>query len=109
MNSGYSSPYSVKPDSTPIQQSLNTDDQKAKYKEEEKTQKAPPELPFELDRITEVLGDTFVSLAQLRQMLKNASASDSIDQLGVNKIVEKIDIVNEIILAIPEDLDILKI
>ncbi len=36
MNSGYSSPYSVRPDNTPIQQILNTDDQQAKYKEDEK-------------------------------------------------------------------------
>ena len=69
MNSGYSSPYSVRPDNTPIQQILNTDDQQAKYKEDEKNQKAPPELPFELDRITEVLGNTFVSLADLHRRI----------------------------------------
>ena len=45
MNSGYSSPYSVKPDTSPIQQSLNTDSQQRMYKEEEKNQKSPPTLP----------------------------------------------------------------
>ena len=108
MNNG-NNPYSTGIANKNISLSLDSSTQMPKYRDDDKRAIAPPILPHELNEIIEVLGNTFVSLAQLRQMLKNASASDSIDQLGVNKIVEKIDIVNEIILAIPEDLDILKI
>ena len=107
MNNG-NNPYSTGIANKNISHSLDSSTQMPKYKDDERAI-APPILPHELNEIIEVLGNTFVSLAQLRQMLKNASASDSIDQLGVNKIVDKIDTVNEIILAIPEDLDILKI
>lgn len=108
MNNG-NNPYSTGIANKNITHSLDSSTQMPRYKDDDERAIAPPILPHELNEIIEVLGNTFVSLAQLRQMLKNASASDSIDQLGVNKIVEKIDIVNEIILAIPEDLDILKI
>tara|TARA_R110001606_G_scaffold359175_1_gene510984 strand:+ start:257 stop:586 length:330 start_codon:yes stop_codon:yes gene_type:complete len=104
MNSGYSSPYSVRPDNTPIQQILNTDDQQAKYKEDEKNQKAPPELPFELDRITEVLGNTFVSLADLHRMLNNVKENGSVDKNNIEELQEKIDRINNLILELPKDI-----
>lgn len=104
MNSGYSSPYSVRPVSTPIQQTLNTDDQKAKYKEDEKNQKAPPELPFELDRITEVLGNTFVSLADLHRMLNNVKENGSVDKDNIEELQGKIDRINNLILELPKDI-----
>ena len=72
-------------------------------------QKADKQLPHELARITELLGNTFISLSQLRTMLDLAVQNKELDQLGVNKIKDKIDKVNEIILDIPEDLDILGI
>mgnify|MGYP000002873412 CR=1 FL=1 len=104
MNSGYSSPYSIKPDTAPIQQSLNTNGQKAMYKEEEKNQKAPPELPFEIDRITEVLGDTFVSLANLHRMLGNVKDNGSVDEDNVEELQGKIDKINNLILELPKDI-----
>ena len=104
MNSGYSSPYSTRPDTTPIQQILNTDDQQAKYKEDEKNQKAPPELPFELDRITEVLGNTFVSLADLHRMLNNVKENESVDKANVEELQGNIDKINNLILELPKDI-----
>lgn len=104
MNSGYSSPYSTKPDTAPIQQSLNTDSQQAKYKEDEKNQKAPPELPFELDGITEVLGNTFVSLANLHRMLGNVKSNGSVDKDNVKELQDKIDKINNLILELPKDI-----
>ncbi|MDB4395982.1 hypothetical protein N9Z65_00020 [bacterium] len=104
MNSGYSSPYSVKPDTTPIQQTLNTAGQQAKYKEEEMYQKAPPELPFELDHITATLGDTFVSLAELHRMLGNVKGNDSVDEDAVEEIQGKIDRINNLILELPQNI-----
>ena len=108
MNNGYY-PYSTGIASSPIDKQLGVDIQIAKYKDDEKMQKADKQLPHELARITELLGNTFVSLSQLRSMLELAVQNKELDQLGVNKIKEKIDKVNEIILDIPEDLDILGI
>tara|TARA_R110002124_G_C8515120_1_gene475667 strand:- start:59 stop:385 length:327 start_codon:yes stop_codon:yes gene_type:complete len=108
MNNGYY-PYSTGIASSPIDKQLGVDSQIAKYKDDEKMQKVDKQLPHELARITELLGNTFVSLSQLRSMLELAVQNKELDQLGVNKIKEKIDKVNEIILDIPEDLDILGI
>jgi hypothetical protein len=104
MNSGYSSPYSVKPDTAPIQQSLNTDGQQRMYKEEEKNQKAPPTLPFEVEGITEVLGNTFVSLAELHRMLGNVKENGSVDKDDVEELQGKIDKINNLILELPKDI-----
>tara|TARA_A100000172_G_C2991921_1_gene93144 strand:- start:215 stop:544 length:330 start_codon:yes stop_codon:yes gene_type:complete len=104
MNSGYSSPYSVKPDTTPIQQSLNTQSQQQMYKEDEKNQKAPPTLPFEVDGITEILGNTFVSLANLHRMLSNVKNNDSVEEDNIELLQAKIDKINNLILELPRDI-----
>jgi len=84
---------------------LNTDAQVNKYKEDEANQKAPPILPYELQQIQQLIGDTFVSLAELRAMLTAASNKNGIDSSVIDSINQKIDKVNEILtLEIPEDL-----
>lgn len=104
MNSGYSSPYSIKPNSAPIQHALNTADQQAKYKDEERNQQAPPELPFEINRITEVLGNTFTSLAELHRMLGNVKENKNVDSDNVDNLQGKIDKINNLILELPKDI-----
>tara|TARA_A100001391_G_C4968252_1_gene251928 strand:+ start:46 stop:378 length:333 start_codon:yes stop_codon:yes gene_type:complete len=85
--------------------SLNTDGQIRKYKEDEAKQKAPPILPYELQQIEQLLGDTFVSLAELRGMLDVASSRSGIDSSTLDSINQKIDQINKILtLEIPEDL-----
>ena len=42
-------------------------------------------------------------------MLAVAAQNDEIDKLGINKIIDKVDNANQIVLAISEDLDILKV
>ncbi len=108
MNNGYN-PYNTGVASKPINNQLNIDSQISKYKGEEASQKAPAILPHELDDILTVLGNTFISLTQLSQMLSVASQNEEIDKLGINKIVDKVDKANEIVLAISQDLDILKV
>lgn len=108
MNNGYN-PYNTGVASNPVNNQLNVDSQISKYKEEEASQKAPPILPHELDNILAVLGNTFISLTQLSRMLSVASQNGEIDKLVINKIVDKVDKANEIILAISQDLDILKV
>ena len=97
-------PYSIGPEDNPIQFHMPVVDQIIKYKDDEKFQKAPPILPFELERINEVLGTTFVSLAELRTMLVSASNSEEINKAALSSTISKIDKINELILDIPEDL-----
>jgi len=97
-------PYSIGPEDNPIQFHMPVVDQIIKYKDDEKFQKAPPILPFELERINDVLGTTFVSLAELRTMLVSASNNEEIDKAALSSTISKIDKINELILDIPEDL-----
>ena len=97
-------PYSIGPEDNPIQFHMPVVDQIIKYKDDEKFQKAPPVLPYELERINEVLGDTFVSLAELRTMLVSASNNEEISKAALSSTISKIDKINELILDIPEDL-----
>ena len=97
-------PYSIGPEDNPIQFHMPVVDQINKYKDDEKFQKAPPILPFELERINDVLGATFVSLAELRTMLVSASNNEEINKAALSSTISKIDKINELILDIPEDL-----
>ena len=64
----------------------------------------PPILPFRLEQITQELGNAFVALAELRNMLSSAQKDNNIDDMPIDAIKEKIDKINELILDIPEDL-----
>jgi len=107
-------PYSVNRDDKPINFQMNTSDQVSKYKEDEKNQKASPIVPFDVEAMNSTLGNMFVSLAELRNMLMRLTAQPiegptEVPYNGVNKgavdnITNKIDKINEIILDIPEDL-----
>lgn len=97
-------PYSVGPEDKPINYHMNVQDQMSMYKDNEKQDKAPPVLPYELDRINEVLGSAFVSLAELRNMLARSQASNKTPNGAISQITDKIDKINELILDIPEDL-----
>ena len=96
-------PYSVGPEDNPINFHMNVQDQIDMYKDNEKYQKAPPILPFELEQMNELLGNTFVALAELRNMLSKAKANKNISSGAINQINDKIDKINELI-DIPEDL-----
>ena len=80
----------------------------------ERHQKAPPILPYELNEINEMLGNIFVTLAELRNRLSRVKdqpvqGPTQLPVNGVNKgaidsINNKIDNINKLILDIPEDL-----
>ena len=101
---GPENPYSTTPDDKPIKYQMSVQDQIQKYKTDAKHQKAPLILPYVVDRITEVLGQTFVSLAELRQMLSKAQKTSNIPTQPLDALKEKIDMINELILDIPESL-----
>ena len=54
--------------------------------------------------MNQLLGNTFVSLAELRNMLSKAKESEEISNGAVDHINNKIDKINELILDIPDDL-----
>ncbi len=98
------SPYSTKFNDKPINRHLDTSDQQKKYKDEEKDQKAPPTLPHELEHLTDKLGDTFISLTEIRRMLDNVKNNASVDSDDVKAMQDKIDQINNLILDLPEEL-----
>jgi len=108
MNSGIY-PYSVGIASKNISHDMDASSQINKYKEDESQQKAPPTLPYEFDNVTKVLGDTFTSLTELRNILSRASHNDSISKDNVEVIKQKIDKINELILELPQDLAIISL
>lgn len=97
-------PYSTKFNDKPINQLMDTTDQQKKYKDEEKEQKAPPTLPHELEHITDKMGDTFVSLTEIRRMLDNVKNNASVDDEDVKAMQDKIDQINNLVLELPEQL-----
>ena len=98
------SPYSTKFNDKPINRHMDTSDQQAKYKDEEKTQKADPVLPHELEHLTAKLGDTFISLTEVRRMLDNVKNNASVEDEDVKEMQNKIDQINNLILDLPEQL-----
>ena len=98
------SPYSTKFNDKPINRHMDTSDQQAKYKDEEKTQKADPILPHELENLTDKLGDTFISLTEVRRMLDNVKNNASVEDEDVKEMQDKIDQINNLILDLPEQL-----
>lgn len=103
--SGYS-PYFTGIADKQIALSMDTSGQLMKYKDDEKEQKAPPILPYELETINQLLGNVFVSLAELRTMLISAEGNRDIDARALDRIKGRIEEITQIIvLDIPEDLD----
>ena len=103
MNNGYY-PYSIGVADKQFSRDLDPSGQINKYKEDEKLQKAPPILPYDLDTVQQSLGNAFVSLTQVRAALDIAEGNEEIDYSAIDSIKNKIDEINKIILDIPEDL-----
>ena len=107
MNNGYY-PYSTGIADNPILHAPDTKQQVKNYKEEEKNQKAPPVLPFEIANAVEILGDVFVTLKTLRDQLEAVSRR-GLNQSRVESVKEKIDTINKEILELSQDFDIIKL
>ena len=104
MNAG-NSPYETKPDTKNIRFDQGSQiEQLNRYKQEENGQRADKILPHELQNITNLLGDTFVSLTDIRNMLDTAEQNTELNKHVIDSIKEKIDEINKIVLEIPEDL-----
>ena len=97
-------PYSVGPEDKPINFHMNVQDQISMYKDNEKHQKAPPILPYHLQQMNQLLGDTFTNLVEVRNMLAAAKSNENIAGGVIDNINNKIDQINELLLDIPEDM-----
>ena len=97
-------PYSVGPEDQPINFHMNASDQLSMYKDNEKYEKAPPILPYHLQQINQLLGDTFTNLVEVRNMLAAAKSNENIAGGVIDQINNKIDQINELLLDIPEDM-----
>lgn len=104
MNNGYY-PYEVGPNKSNIKFGYDPRGQLGKYQNDEKLQKAPKILPHEMDNINKFLGDTFISLTHIRNILIAASNNKEISTHALDNIKDKIDEINKIVLEIPEELD----
>ena len=104
MNNG-NSPYSTGVNDKNIKFKQGPQDsQMAKYKQDEHNQRPNKILPHELESITQLLGNTFVSLTDIRNTLDRAQQTKEIDQHVIDNIKNKIDEINKIVLEIPDDL-----
>ena len=104
MNNG-NSPYSTGFNDKNIRLDQGTlADQIAKYKQEEVNHKAEMKLPHELAGIERLLGDTFVSLTTIRNMISHAEQNKEISRHTLDVVKDKIDTINKIVLDIPDDL-----
>ena len=104
MNNG-NSPYSTGFNDKNIKLSQGSvDDQISMYKHDEIKQKSDMVLPHELEGIDKMLGDTFVSLTNIRNKITSAQQNKELNQHVLDNIKEQIDIINKIVLDIPNDL-----
>lgn len=104
MNPG-NSPYETKPNDKNIIYNYDPRGQIGKYKEDEMHQKADKILPHEMSNMVKFLGDTFVSLKSIRDILVAARNNKELNKHAVENINDKIDEVNKIVLDISEELD----
>jgi hypothetical protein len=100
-----SNPYYVGTAKDPINQQMDLSGQERMYKDQEQFQKADSILPHELESIIQVLGNTFVSLADLQRMLENVKQNETVDSKHVGQLQDKIDQINNLILELPEELN----
>jgi len=103
VNNGYY-PYSMGIADKQFSKDLDPARQINKYREDEKMQKAPPILPYDLDTVKQSLGNAFVALTQVRASLEIAQGNNEVNYGAIDSIKEKIDEINKLILDIPEDL-----
>lgn len=100
------SPYKTTFTSALPKPSMDVSTQIARYKEEEKYQKAPPIQPFTLDSSKELLSSMYEKLSMFRQSIEQTSTQNKVNKqalIELNRIIENIG--KEILMDIPEQLD----
>ncbi len=96
-----SNPYQVGVAGSPVLRQGSVEGQINTYKREEDLAKAPEILPEPLDKINPILSNIFVSLLQVRTMLTQAGENPKCNPQKLEKIKERIDLINKEILDLP--------
>ena len=94
-------PYQVGIADSPILQSGSIRDQVKVNKDDEERAKAPPILPDPLEKINPILSTVFVSLVQIREMLKQVAENPTVNKEKIDIMQDKIDTINKEILDFP--------
>jgi len=103
-------PYSIGIAQSPIYNNDNISNGLAIRDEENLKSRAPEILPYALSQITDILGDVFVGLTQIKGMLATAEQDPNVNPHKLQELQELIDDVNQrITINIPEYLELLKV
>lgn len=106
MTKSTTSPYSTQPLSSPIQRDMYVGGQVERYKDDEKTQKAPTILPQALDAANEILSEMYIQLMKFKKIIRKAENEPSLNSGKLEAINMLIDTLGKQILNdIPSELD----
>ena len=95
--------YETKFSTSPVENKLNTDAQMDLYKRDEKTQKAPKILPFELEQNAQrMLGDMTVKLIEFRNMIHRSDISET-DKRAMDELIDTV--ATSLTMTIPKQID----
>lgn len=105
-NTGF--PYSVGVAQAPIMHDNNANAHLNIAAEEEAKSKADPILPYSLEQTNQILGNVFVSMLQIKQIISLAENDPSVNTKHLEDLIQLIDEINQkITIDIPQQLEIL--
>ncbi len=94
--------YETKFSTSPVEHKANTDAQMDLYKRDEKTQKAPKILPFELEDTQQLIGDVTVKMIEFRNKVHSSNISE-VDKKAVDEIID--NIITSLTMTLPRQMD----
>lgn len=95
--------YETKFSTSPIEHKASTDAQMDLYKRDEKTQKAPKVLPFQLEQNAQrMLGDVTVKMIEFRNMMHNSDVSET-DKRALDEIID--NVLTSLTMTLPKQID----
>ena len=101
-------PYSVGIAQKPITHDNNTSAHLNIAAEEEAKSKANPILPYSLEQTNQILGNVFISMLQIKNIISQAENDPSVNTQHLKSLINIIDDINKkITIDIPQQLEIL--
>jgi hypothetical protein len=102
-------PYHIGVAEDPATKQTDAMSQMHQFAREEDQAKAPYILPDPLEHVNPILSNIFVSLVQLRGLLKQSQNNPSVNSDKIEVIVNKVDEINKEILDLPQYLATIKL
>ncbi len=101
-------PYSVGVAQAPITHDTNVHAHLDIASQEEAKSKADSILPYSLEQTNQILGNVFVSMLQIKDIISQAQNDPSVSEAHLQGLINLIDDINrKITIDIPQQLDIL--